>query len=256
MKHWILSKEYWSDAAKELNNLRMLTFASLCCALSIALGSVYVLVGENLRIYITFFVKAVGCSVYGPVVGMVAAAVADTLGYVLFPSGPYFPGYMLTEILGALIFGCMFYRRRITVIRIYGAKFLVNYLVNVLLGCLWSKILYGQGYLYYLVKSLVKNTLLLPLEVIALSALFSILIPVFSRLGLFRQYEQDALQELKLSHSTFAVMGLSCLMGSLACAYYSITATQKVFALLCGGMGVLGTVLLGYGRWLRHCHRT
>lgn len=245
MKHRILSKEYWSDAAKELKNLRMLTFAALCCALSIALGSVYVLVGENLRIYITFFVKAVGCSVYGPVVGMVAAAVADPLGYVLFPSGPYFPGYMLTEILGALIFGCMFYRRSITVIRVYGAKFLVNYLVNVLLGCLWSKILYGQGYLYYLVKSLVKNTLLLPLEVIALSALFGGLIPVFHKFQLLPHYEEEQLQALH--RPMVPVLGISFLLAGLCCGYYWTQGGGMVFSVLGIGLLFLGTGSLVYG---------
>ena len=172
---------YWRCACRELRSLRRLTFAALICALSVVVGALYVVVGDNLRVYFTFFVSAVGCAVYGPVLGMVVAVVTDTLNFLLFPSGPYFPGYMFSERVAALIYGLLLYRRKITVLRLFCAKFLVNYLVNVGLGSLWSQILYGKGYLYYLVKSLVKNSLLLPLEVMLMAALFALLVPVFSR---------------------------------------------------------------------------
>ena len=159
--------------------VRQLTFAALICALSIVVGGFFITVGDNLRIYFTFFITAVGCAVYGPVLGVMVAAVTDTLNYIIFPTGAYFPGYLLSEMAGALIYSLLLYRKKITVVRLFGAKFLVNYLVNVTLGCLWSQILYGKGYLYYLVKSLIKNSLMLPLEVMALAALFSVLLPTF-----------------------------------------------------------------------------
>ncbi|MGN0981300.1 MAG: folate family ECF transporter S component, partial [Candidatus Limivicinus sp.] len=90
---------YWKSAAGELKSLKRLVFAALMCALSIVVGALYVTVGDNLRVYFTFFITAVGCAVYGPVVGMLVAAVTDTLNFLLFPSGPYFPGYMLSEML-------------------------------------------------------------------------------------------------------------------------------------------------------------
>ena len=136
---------YWRAAVKELKSLKRLVFAALMCALSIVIGALYVVVGDNLRVYFTFFVTAVGCAVYGPVMGMLAAAVTDTLNFFLFPSGPYFPGYMLSEMAAALIYGLFLYRKKITVLRLFGAKFLVNYLVNVGLGCLWSSDALWEG---------------------------------------------------------------------------------------------------------------
>lgn len=246
MENSIFSKNYWVSACGELKRLRMLTFAALCCALSIVVGALYVVVGDNLRVYFTFFITAVGCAVYGPVAGMVVAVVTDTLNFLLFPSGPYFPGYMLGEMLAALIYGVFLYRKKITVLRLFTAKLLVNYIVNVLLGCLWSKMLYGQGYLYYLAKSLVKNTLLLPLEVICLAALFSMLIPVFSRFGLLPSHEKKQLQKLKLSSSAFTVLGLSCILGGICSYYYSTTQStgQLVFGILGICLCVIGVALL------------
>lgn len=249
MDESVFSKNYWKQSAGELKRLRMLTFGALLCALSIAISGLYIVVGENLRVYFTFFITAVGCSVYGPVVGMLTAAVTDTLGFIMFPSGAYFPGYMLSEMAGALIYSLFLYRKKITVLRIYGAKLLVNYLVNVLLGCLWSKILYGQGYLYYLVKSLIKNTLLLPLEVISLSALFALVIPVFSRFGLMGKHDGKDLERLKLSRSTLPVMAISCVLAGVCSGYYWYMTKKTVFLLL-------GIILMGMGAilllWRRH----
>lgn len=246
MENSILSKTYWKCACGELKKLRMLTFAALCCALSIVVGALYVVVGDNLRVYFTFFITAVGCSVYGPVVGVLVAAVTDTLNFLQFPSGPYFPGYMLGEMLAAVIYGAFLYRRKVTVLRLYGSKLLVNYIVNVLLGCLWSKMLYGQGYLYYLAKSLIKNTLLLPIEVICLAALFSVLIPVFSRFGLLPAHEKKQLQKLKISSSAFTVLALSCVLGGLCSYYYSTTQSsgQLAFGILGICLVVIGAALL------------
>lgn len=245
MQESIFSPAYWKAACKELKSLKRLIFAALICALSVVVGALYVTVGENLRVYFTFFITAVGCAVYGPVLGVLVAAVTDTLNFFLFPSGPYFPGYMLSEMVGALIYSAFLYRRKITVLRLFGSKFLVNFLVNVLMGSLWSQILFGKGYLFYLLKSLVKNSLLLPLEVMALAALFSLLIPVFSRMNLLPGMRRKSCSGF---HSAPAPFRFSA---SPACwaadAAFITAATLKSSVLV---FQILGFVLLAAGALL------
>ena len=53
-----------------------------------------------------------------------------------------------------------------------------------LLGALWSSILYSKGYLYYLTTSAIKNTLYLPLQIILLALLLRYLLPVLQQQGL------------------------------------------------------------------------
>ena len=55
----------------------------------------------------------------------------------------------------------------------------VNYIVNVGMGALWSSMLFSKGYLYYLTTSLVKNTVMLPVEVAVTAAFFALLLPAF-----------------------------------------------------------------------------
>lgn len=107
----------------------------------------------------------------------------DTLSFFLSSGGyPYFPGYMLTTISGCLIYALFFYRARITWRRIILAKLITN-VQNILLGSLWSAILYSKGYLYYMTTSAVKNALYLPLQILLLGFLFQAILPALQKQG-------------------------------------------------------------------------
>ena len=175
------SAAYWRAALAELHNLRSLVFAALIVALSIVISAFYSPVADNLRIYFKFLITAVGSAVYGPVMAALVGAAADTLGFFIHPSGGYFPGYLLSEVLGNVIFALLLYRRRITVLRLLLARALIDFGVNVALGSLWSAMLYSKGYVFYAGASLVKNSLLLVPEVLLLALLFSMLLPVLTR---------------------------------------------------------------------------
>ncbi|RYL86826.1 folate family ECF transporter S component [Sporolactobacillus sp. THM19-2] len=180
----IFTAEYWKTAAKALNNLKVLVLASLLIALSVVLSSFSIPVAENLHITFGYLVMSLGAVIYGPVVGLIVGAVSDIVGFVIHPSGMFFPGYTLSSMLGCFIYGIFFYKARITVLRIFLAKFLVNYIVNIGLGCIWSAMIMGKGYLYFFAHSIVKNTLMLPIEVFLIYSLFQILLPVLVYTGI------------------------------------------------------------------------
>lgn len=176
-----LSPGYWSESLSSLRSLRNLSFAALMVAAAIVLSLFYIPIGENLRLTVSFLARALCALVCGPVLAMVYGTGEDLLGWMLHPTGGFFPGYTLSTMLGVLIYALCFYRRKITLRSILLAKLLTNYGVNVLLGSVWSALLYSKGYLYYFTASLVKNTLYLPLQVILLVLLFRFLLPVLQR---------------------------------------------------------------------------
>ncbi len=245
MKIPVFCPGWWRASAAELKNLRRVVFAALVCALGTLVGGMYLPVADNLRIYFTFFITAMGCAVYGPIMGLAVAAVTDTLNFLLFPSGPYFPGYMLSEMLGALIYSVFLYRQKITLPRLFCAKTLVNFLCNVLLGSLWSRMLYGKAYLLYLYKSLIKNTLLLPLEVVLLAAFFAVIILPFSRLGLLPGHTKEDLALLSPGHSALPTAALCCLFGAVGALTYGTVLKGGLPFIIAGGILVVGALVLG-----------
>ncbi|MEG2120084.1 MAG: folate family ECF transporter S component [Pseudoflavonifractor sp.] len=177
------SRAYWKDALADFRKLRTLAFAALMVAACVALAQIPAIpIGEGVRVTWGFLARSVCALVGGPVTALVFGFVEDTLSFFLHPTGPYFPGYTLTTMLGTLIYALFLYRARVTVLRVFLAKLTTN-VMNVLLGSLWSAILYSKGYLYYFTTSLVKNTVMLPIQTIMLVLLFGAMIPILSKSG-------------------------------------------------------------------------
>ena len=183
----VFTPGYWRLAAREYTRLRTLCIAALMAALIVAVELLFIPVGENLRIMFSFLPAALGGAIYGPLVAVGVGFVSDIIGGALFPSGPFFFGYTLTAMAGGLLYGLLLYRSRITVLRLAVCKLCVNLLVNVLLGSVWSAMLMGNAYVYYLAKSIVKNTILLPVEIVMLTLLFGALMPMLKKYGVTLQ---------------------------------------------------------------------
>lgn len=181
-----LTPAYWADARAQLKNVRMLTLAGIITAASIVLESFPIyLLGTSLKIYFSFLVISLGCYVYGPAVGILVGFANDTLGFLISSFGePYFPGYLITAMLSGLIYGTLLYRQRITVLRLVVVRLIINYGSNVLLGSVWKAMLYGKGYYYYFTTGLIKNTTMLPIEVLLMVLMFQLALPALVRSGL------------------------------------------------------------------------
>lgn len=250
----LFTKEFWKLSVVALKDLRKLSFAALICALTVALDGLVripVLPG-GLEIKFTFAIIALGCAVYGPVAGVLLAVVVDTLSFFLFPTGfAYFPGYMVTEILVSLFYSLFLFRQKITVPRLFGAKLCTNYLAHVLLNSLWASILMGKGYLYYFWSSLIKNTLLLPFEVLVMAAFFAAVVPFFAKVRLLPPHTGEELARLRFGKSTLPVFGLSGLMGGAGALAFAWTKTQgaaqTVFLAVGAVLGLAGLLLLLLG---------
>jgi len=184
------SAAYWRTALSDFKKLRTLVFAALMIAACSALGLIPSIptTDPNVRVTWGFLARAVCGMVGGPVTALVFGAAEDTINFIIHPTGPYFPGYTLTTMLGTMIYALFLYRARPSVWRIFGAKLCTNVL-NVTLGALWSAILYSKGYIYYMVKSFWKNLLMLPVQTVMLCVLVAALVPVLSRMGLIPRME-------------------------------------------------------------------
>lgn len=175
------SKGYWKAAVGELKSLRSITLAAIFLALSLVVGMIRIPLGENLHVFLTFFVKMLGGAIYGPILALINGFAGDLIGYVLNPAGPYFPGYTLSTMAGAFLYALFLYRARISAVRIFSAKLAVNVLVNILMGSCWSAMMFGKGYLYYFAKSVVKNLTLWPLESVLFILFIQMMLPVLTK---------------------------------------------------------------------------
>ena len=189
-------REYWRLAFLEMKNPRMLVFAAMILALRIALKPVKIPIVADLNENVGFIVNAFGSMVYGPVVALLSGALSDALGFLLFPSGVYFPAFMITEMAGSFVFALFLYRAEISIPRLLLSRFCICFFVNVVLAYpIWVwyyEIALGKSYSIALIR-IVKNLALFPIETVILTVLFRHILPPFRHLG-YAVSETDGLQ--------------------------------------------------------------
>lgn len=181
-----LTKDYWHQALADLKRTRVLTFSALMIAVCIALSyAPKIVVAPNLELNWGFLGRSVCSMVGGPLNAMLFGFAEDTLSFIVHPpTGPYFPGYALTTMLGNFTYALFLYRAPITPMRVAGAKLVTN-VQNVFLGSLWSYMLYGKNtYWGYMTLSALKNAISFPLQALMLCLLFAAVTPILNRTGL------------------------------------------------------------------------
>ena len=180
------SGEYWRLAFGELKNARTLVFAALVLALRIAVKPLSIHIAGDLTEGVGFIINAFGSMVYGPVVALLSGALSDTLGFLVFPSGVYFPAYMITEMAGSFVFALFLYRAEITIPRLIACRFCICFFVNVLLAYpihVWYySVVLGKPYAMAWIRA-AKNIALFPVETVILAVVFRSLVPPFRKLG-------------------------------------------------------------------------
>ena len=217
------SKEYWKQAASELKNTKTLIFAALMIALRIALKSVSIYIAADLRISIEFLVNALGAMTFGPVVAIAGAAVSDTLGALLFPSGPYFFLFIFTEIAGSLVFALFFYRTRISVTKVILSRFCTNFFVNIVLQTpimyLYYQMMLGKTYKIFNLPRMIKNLVLFPVESLLLVLFLRALIPPLKSLG----YKVSDISKLHFTKKNIVTLVILTIIGVAAVVIYVLT---------------------------------
>ncbi len=185
------SKAYWRDAAAELKDVKMLVITALMIALRIALKPFAIYIGPQMAIQTATLATALGAMIFGPVMAIPAAMISDTIGFMIFPTGDYFLPFMLTEIASTMIYALCLYRAKPSAGRVILARFLICFLVNVVL----QQLIFAWQYTYMgnpekakdsimgimTVARIFKNLFFFPIEAVVITLFLKVLVPVTVR---------------------------------------------------------------------------
>ena len=214
------SQAYWRQALSEFRSTRVLLFAALMIALRVALKSLSIPIAPTLRINVAFFINAFGAMVFGPVVALAAAAVSDTLGCLLFPSGPYFFPFIFIEMAGSLIFALFLYRTEVTVLRVTLSRLCIDFFVNIVLNTpvmwLYYQMVLGRNYVLFDAMRVVKNLVMFPIESVLLVIFLRAVIPPARHLG----YLRSGVERLRFTRGNIIFLAVMAAVGAGAVALY------------------------------------
>lgn len=146
---------------------RTLVTMAMLTALEIVLSRFLSISAWNTKIGFAFVPVAVAAVLLGPLEAGLVAALADFLGAVLFPVGPYFPGFTLTAFLMGLCYG-LFLHREQSFLRILGAVAVHQLVLSLLLNTLWISVLYGSPFGPLLVSRLPQCAILTAVQLVVI----------------------------------------------------------------------------------------
>lgn len=151
---------------------RTITYAGLLIAISIILTRFcsvnYPVFGYNaVRFGFGGIPILLSGFILGPWAGASVGAIADIIGALLFPSGPYFPGFTLSSALVGLLPG-LFYKQNNKMPSFVAILLIVtmtDVLTSVLMNTFWITLISGtgKGFLVFLIPRAIARIILIPL---------------------------------------------------------------------------------------------
>ena len=220
------SAAYWRDAAAELKSTKMLVITALLVAMRIALKPLAIPLGPQLSIQTATLATALGAMIFGPVMAIPAAIISDTIGFVIYPTGDYFLPFVLTEIAGTMCYALLLYRAKVSPSRVMIARFMICFLVNVVL----QQFIYAWYYAYIgspeqakeqilgilTLTRIFKNLAMFPIESVVLTLFLKVLLPVTQRAKL--TYCSDA--DMKIGKKQIITLVCLLLVGIVSAVGY------------------------------------
>lgn len=157
---------------REIKSVRCITITAMFGAISVAIGSLTIMVTQYLKIGFTFLPNQFVYYLFGPVIGGVYGAAIDILVFILKPSGVFHPGFTFNAMLTGVIHGFILYKRPVSLKRIITSNAINMVIVNFCLTTYWITQLTGSKFFVIFPPRAIKSLIMLPIESILL---FSVL---------------------------------------------------------------------------------
>lgn len=144
---------------------KKLATIALFLALHIVVTRFVAIETQIFRISFSFVPTSLCAMLFGPWIGAVFGFVADFLGMMIFPKGPYFPGFGINEALYAFSYGVFLYKKNVDFKHIIPCVLLQTLLIDLGLSTLWLHILYQNPVWVILSGRVITALVMLPVKI-------------------------------------------------------------------------------------------
>lgn len=138
-------KEYSKAQTKRREYTIRVVMMALLIALQVVLSRFLSINLQFLKIGFSFVPLMFAGYMYGAAGGVIVAATSDLIGALLFPSGPFFPGFTATAALSGFIYGLAF-GGKCTTLKIAVGVTIEQTVCGLLLNTWWLTLLYHSSF--------------------------------------------------------------------------------------------------------------
>ena len=186
----ITKNSFELSSLSRLKETKVLTFCGMMGALALILSYVATIkIGQFIRIGFSGLPNQVIDYLFGPWIGAIFAATMDIVKWFASGDGNFFPGFTLTAVVGAIIYGFFTFNKPIKISNIVISQILVKLICNIFMNTLWLKILYNQAVFALLPGRIISNAVMLPIDCFIMYALLKAVSKVIK--PHFQNYNQN-----------------------------------------------------------------
>ncbi len=167
--------KYGNQFGKLMGRSKTLVISALMIALNIVLGYYSIWFSSYLRVGFGFVTQPIVAVLYGPLVACMTGMIQDILSYLINPVGGYIPVYTLCVGISGMVYGLMLYRKPLTFSRVVLVKTIVLLFANILLNSIALAPTVGSGFIGILPARIIKNLLLLPIQIVVVYLVLKLL---------------------------------------------------------------------------------
>ena len=148
---------------KKIISTKIITVAGMLASVGIMLGLFKIPINQLIEIRLGSLPVEMAGMLLGPFYAAIVGAITDVGGFLVYPTGPYFPGFTVSGVISGLIFGFMLYGKKPTLPRIFITQCINTLVVGILLNSYWLDTLYFKnGYLATILVRLPKELIMIP----------------------------------------------------------------------------------------------
>ena len=188
--------------------------SAVLIALEIVLNRFCSINTTYIKVGFSFAAPAFAAIVFGPAIGAAVYALADLIGALLFPIGPYHPGFTACAALMGAVYGFLLCKTPVNInhrgknggfafsIHRNTVPLIPNVLVAVLINCVifglfintaWISMLYdSKTYWGYFLSRIIEYAILIPVQIVIIPILLKISGPVRKLTGEKASSEEPA----------------------------------------------------------------
>ncbi len=149
------------------------------CSMLIAINVILELFAQDLtafiRISFSFVTLPVVTMLFGPVTGCLVGMLQDIIGLIVRPTGAWLFVLTMNAGIAGMISGLILYKKNVSFARILLSEALIVLCVNILLNSMGLAPTVGSGLAGILPSRIIKNLLLLPLQVGVVYAILKVI---------------------------------------------------------------------------------
>ena len=164
-----MKNNIFKESLRSFKTTQGVALSAMFVAISCVLSFFKFGITPNVNVTLFFLPIAVAAQLLGPLPAVAVGGIADLLGCLIRPTGPYFPGFTINAMITGLIYGIFFYSKRPKLWEVIVARLIVMVAVDLILTPIWLHILYSTPLVWaFWVERLIKCAIVCPIEIVCI----------------------------------------------------------------------------------------